>query len=186
MMQQKTNMDMRVKELNVEPVLGGAKISFVTDETSQLNNLLSMAEKKPLKAEFKPYRNKRSVDANSYMWVLCDKIAETIHSTKEEVYRKAIRDVGVYTDVAIQNKAVKYLIETWTSRGIGWITDTFDSKLEDCKRVRLYKGSHLYDTKQMSRLIDYIVDEAKELGIETLTPEELERMTERAEDGASF
>jgi hypothetical protein len=44
------------------------------------------------------------------------------------------------------------------------------------KRVRLYKGSHLYDTKEMSRLIDYIVEEAKDLGIETMTPDDVARM----------
>ena len=74
----------------------------------------------PLDIEIKIKRKKRSVDANSYCWVLCDKIAQAVGITKEEVYRKHIHDV----------------------------------------------------------LIDSLVEDAKSYGIETLTPDELERMNE--------
>ena len=172
---------MIISELNIKPIFnneGLAEISFQTNDFNAVNNLLKIADKNPLEAKIQPLKSKRSTDANSYMWVLCDKIADAIHATKEEVYRKAIREVGVFNDVAITKHALPYLIETWTSRGVGWLVDTFDSKLDGCKRVRLYTGSHQYDTKQMSRLIDYIVEEAKELGIETLTPNELNRIVE--------
>ena len=156
---------MRITDLNIELTLNGAKISFLTKDLTAVNNLYQIDSKTPLETKIKPYRDIRSTDANSYMWVLCDKIAEKIHSTKEEVYRKAVREVGVFQDVAVQEKALPALISNWTSNGIGWVTDTFDSKLNGCKRVRLYTGSHRYDTKQMARLIDYIVQEAKELEI---------------------
>lgn len=175
---------MRITDLTIEPLLGKAKISFLTDELEQVNNLYHIDPKTPLNAKIEPYTQKRSLNANSYMWVLCDKIADAIHATKEEVYRKAIREVGVFNDVAVTKHALPHLIETWTSRGVGWLVDTFDSKLDGCKRARLYTGSHEYDTKQMSRLIDYIVEEAKELGIETLTPNELNRIME--EHDASY
>lgn len=167
---------MIVKDVVVKPILDGAEISFLTNDLNAVNNLIKIADKPPLEAKIEPYKGTRSLNANSYMWVLCDKIADSIHATKEEVYRKAIREVGVFNDVAVTKQALPQLIETWTSRGLGWLVDTFDSKLDGCKRVRLYTGSHEYDTKQMSRLIDYIVDEAKELGIETLTQDELDQM----------
>ena len=50
--------------------------------------------------------------------------------------------------------------------------------------VRAYYGSSQYNTKQMSRLIDMVVEGAKELGIETLTPEELARIKEEWHGGA--
>lgn len=167
---------MIIKDLIVKPELDGVRISFLTQDLVAVNNLIDMVDKKPLEAKIKPYRAKRSVEANAYMWILCDKIAEKLHSTKEEVYRSAVREVGVFQDVAVQEKALSSLIDNWTSNGIGWITDIFDSKINGCKRVRLYTGSHRYDTKQMSRLIDYIVEEAKELDIETMTPDELRQM----------
>ena len=167
---------MIITDLKITPTLNGAQISFLTKDKVAVDNLIGVAGKSPLQAKIQPCRGKRSTDANAYLWVLCDKIAEVIHSTKEEVYRRAIREVGVYSDVAVQNTALSTLIEDWTSRGIGWMAETFDSKLEGCKRVRLYKGSHLYNTKQMSRLIDYIVQEANDLSIETLTDKELNVM----------
>ena len=175
---------MKIKDLTIKPVLGGAQISFLTEDLPAVDNLLKIADKDALYAKIERQRIKRSVNSNSYMWVLCDKIAEAIHSTKEEVYRNAIREVGVFQDVAVTVQALPQLIETWTSRGVGWLVDTFDSKIEGCKRVRLYTGSHKYDTRQMSRLIDFIVEDAKELNIEVLPPEELSRMLE--EHNASY
>lgn len=176
---------MRITDLTIEPLLGKAKISFLTDELEQVNNLYHIDPQTTLNAKIEPYTRKRSLNANSYMWVLCDEIAKIIHSTKEDVYRHAIRAVGVWQDVACTLDGLPTLIDIWTSRGVGWIVDTFDSKLDGCKRVRLYTGSHKYDTKQMARLIDYIVEEAKSLGIETMTPDELSQMI-GAENGTSL
>lgn len=127
-------------------------------------------------------RQKRSKDANAYMWILADKIASAIRDTKENVYRDAVRQVGVFSDVAVQTgEPMTELISTWSEKGIGWFAEWFDTSIKDAggremKRVRLYKGSSTYDTKQMSRLLDYIIIEAKDLGIETETPEELEKI----------
>ena len=167
---------MIIHELKIEPVLGKAKISFLTNDLTAVDNLLHIDAEKPLEANITPIRDTRSVNANSYLWVLCDKIAQKVHSTKEDVYRMAIRECGVWQDVACTTESLPSLIETWTSRGIGWLVDTFDSKLDGCKRVRLYTGSHTYDTKEMSRIIDFIVHEAKDLDIETMTPEQLGEM----------
>lgn len=151
-------------------------------EKSDLKEVTSLARKieevqdKDIDIEVKVHREKRSLDANAYMWVLADKIADAVNSTKAEVYRKAIREVGVFYDMAVLESDVPKAIAVWESNGIGWFADEFDSKLQGCKRIRFYHGSSMYDTKQMSRLIDYIVEEAKEVGIDTKTPDEIERM----------
>ena len=72
------------------------------------------------------------------------------------------------------DRAVERLRESWEKNGIGWITETLDSKLDGCTNVILYYGSSTFDTKQMSVFIDSIVQDAKALGIETMTPQELE------------
>lgn len=156
--------------------LHDAQITFVTRDKQLVDKLIADNKKTAIIADFKPVKQKRSNDANSYMWILCDKIADAINSTKEEVYREAIAQVGIFRDVAIREEAVNDLVDLWSNRGIGWFADIFDSKLDGCKRVRLYSGSHTYNTKEMSRLIDYIVQQAKELDIETLTPAELSQM----------
>lgn len=128
------------------------------------------------------HRARRSKDANAYMWVLADKIADKTNTTKEDVYREAIRRVGVFKDtdvfkdVAVIDKAADWLVKSWEKNGIGWFAETFDSTLYGCKKVRLYAGSSTYNTKEMSRLIDELIEEARDLDIETATPDEIARM----------
>lgn len=119
----------------------------------------------------------RSLDANAYAWMLIDKIAERTHVPKTDVYRGYIRELGGNsTIVCVQDKAVEKLIAGWKKNGLGWQAETSQSKLDGCTNVVLYYGSSTYDSDQMSRLIDLIVQEARDLGIETLTPDDLERM----------
>ncbi len=125
----------------------------------------------------KKYRKRRSLDANAYAWVLMDKIASAMNLPKTEVYRAAIRDIGgVSETVCVKENAAQRLVSAWSDHGIGWQTDTMPSKIEGCVNVILYYGSSTYDSKQMSALIDYIVQDAKALGIETATPQEIERL----------
>ena len=120
--------------------------------------------------ELKAVTKKRSLSANGYAWLLMDKIAAALKITKEEVYRKAINDVGVFTEIKVTDAdAARRFRSIWQKNGIGWLTKTVDDTT-----VYAYYGSSTYDTAEMARLIDYIVDEAKRLHIETLPPERLE------------
>lgn len=127
----------------------------------------------------KEYKKKRSLSANSYAWTLLDKLAEKLHISKTDIYRRLIREIGGNnTLVCVQDKALDWLCNYWESRGIGWIADKEKSQIKGCTNVRLYKGSSEYDTAQMSRLIDLIVQECKQQGIETMTPQEIAALME--------
>jgi len=134
--------------------------------------------KKLLSLEIKQYRVKRSQNANDYCWVLCQKIAEVIKSTKELVYKKAIRDVGQFEIVPIKDgEPLKRWIEIWSNKGLGWFSEVLDdSKLDGYKKVISYWGSSSYNTREMAILIDEIISQAKELDIETIPIDQLERM----------
>lgn len=135
-----------------------------------------------LDVEIKKHRAKRSLDSNGYAWTLIDKIAAETGIDKVTVYQETIRNIGGVSDiVCAQDRAVEALRSGWESKGIGWITETLPSKLEGCTNIVLYYGSSTYDTAQMSRLIDKLVAEAKDLGIETATPQELARLREEWE-----
>lgn len=133
--------------------------------------------------EIKRYRQKRSLDANSYCWVLCGKIADKladddVKNTKEGVYRAAIREIGVYKD--FQNMSpddAKTIRTAWGMLGTGWVTEQVDYS-HDGKfvTIRCYYGSSTYNTKQMSRLIDNLVQDCEALGIPTETPEQIEKI----------
>lgn len=141
-------------------------------------------------ARIKEAGDRRSLDANAYLWVLCDKIAQVIGSTKELVYREAIRRVGVFEYCLLPDKALEGFIRQWEGGGLGNIAEVIDgSKVERCTRVRIYYGSSTYDKREMSRLIDEIVTEAKALGVETWPPDKLTVLLERwgndeADEGA--
>lgn len=123
------------------------------------------------------HKEKRSLDANAYCWVLCQKIADKVGITKEEVYKKQIKDVGKFEIIPIKDDAVETFIKAWTTKGIGWVCEVLNkSKLANYTNIIAYYGSSLYNTKEMSVLIDSIVQEAKSLDIETLTPSELEEL----------
>jgi hypothetical protein len=135
--------------------------------------------------EVKTYRKKRSLDANAYCWCLIDKLAEKLGSTiktdgdsaKETIYKNAIRDIGGVSDtVCVPSDAAQRIIDGWQSKGIGWQAEAFKSKLKGCTNITLYYGSSTYDTKQMSRLIDSLVQDCQAQGIETMPPDELQSL----------
>jgi hypothetical protein len=136
-----------------------------------------VAKGKQLSVEIKQNRQRRSLDSNGYLWVLCQKIAEKIQKhTKEDVYKEAIRKVGQFDYLAVAEDAAEQFIKVWNSRGLGWYAEEMDSKISGCKKIMAYYGSSCYDSRQMAVLIDYIIDECKTLDIETLPPEQIAAM----------
>lgn len=128
--------------------------------------------------EIKEHKFKRSLNANAYCWALIGKIADVIGSTKEEVYRHYIRQKGIFRVITIDKKAAATFMKIWTEKGLGWICETSESKNEGFIDVIAYYGTSSYNSKQMAYFIDYVVEEAKNLDIETLTPAEIEMLKE--------
>lgn len=131
---------------------------------------------KQIEVTIKPFKEKRSVSANDFCWVLCTEIGNALRPPlpKEEVYRKAIRDVGEYEPLPIKDEAVETFQTRWAAKGVGWFADVIDdSKLKGYKLVFAYYGSSTYDTQAMSRIIDYLVDEAQQMGLAIDRPEDM-------------
>lgn len=130
--------------------------------------------------EIKVHRKKRSLDANAYAWVLLDKLSAALQCKKEELYIEYIKYVGVFKDFCLTEEEAKTFRTAWSMLGTGWPTEQVDYAPDGERLViRAYYGSSTYNTKQMSRLIDAIVEDCKEVGIETLTPQELDAMKSR-------
>lgn len=169
---------------SVDMLTGDAVLSFriAPESKRMLNELKSLGDSK-LAVDVKKYRPKRSLDANAYLWVLCDKIAAALDSTKELVYIELVRQVGKFAVVAVRDWDADEIIHGWSCRGLGWFAEIIDGcKIDGCVRVMFFYGSSTYDTEEMSRLIDEAVFEAKELGIDTATPDEIALMKERWND----
>lgn len=129
----------------------------------------------------KEYHAKRSLNANRYFWSLADKLAERIHESPIEIYRGYIKDIGgVSNDLVMKPEAVKEFKEYWGQLGKGWTVDILDGD-EGGVLVRAYKGSSVYNTAQMSRLIDLIVQDCKQFGIETLDDMKIQQLVDEWE-----
>lgn len=126
-------------------------------------------------ADLKRYYEKRSESANAYLWVLCEKIAQAIRSTKEEVYRETIGRAGVFTHLYVHVDEASRVALSWQNNGTGWLTEFIETRGEYVT-IRAYVGSSKYDKAEMARLLDEVVSEAEELGIETKTPDEIARL----------
>ena len=138
-------------------------------------------EFKPGEYELRQVGKKRSLTANSYAWVLIDKLATATGLTKTEVYRNTIREIGgVSAPTVVRNEAVKTLQASWASRGIGWQTEILDVG-PAYTTINLIFGSSAYDTKQMSRFIGALIQDAKALDIETMPLDKLERLMQEWE-----
>lgn len=125
----------------------------------------------------------RSLDANAYCWVLCTAIAKAVGSSKEEVYRRNIKEVGEYTPLPIKEKAVEEFKRIWAGHGIGWFVDVVDdSKLPGYKLCFAYQGSSVYTVEQMTRLIDAIIQDAQSVGIDTISEREKSLLLENWEN----
>ena len=130
-----------------------------------------------LEVTIKKFRKKRSLDANSYMWVLLDKLAAALRTTKEELYIGYIRQYGMYKDFTLTEDEAKTFKVVWEAFGTGWPTEQTDYAPDgEHVVIRAYYGSSRYDTKRMSRLIDSIVQDCKDLGIETENEEYIDSL----------
>ncbi len=125
------------------------------------------------------YRKKRSLDANAYFHLLVGKIAAALHTSNTEIKNHLIRDYGQYEyindRIPTYLVAPEYVDEMLKREDIHFKPEGYEG---DRARLAVMRGSHTYNTKEMSILIDATVEEAKALGIETMPPEELRRLLE--------
>lgn len=121
--------------------------------------------------EVKPYRQKRSLNANAYAWVLINEMANRLRTSKDEVYQEMLKRYG-------QSKVISVLSEIDISRFVKYYEEIGKGHVEgkEFTHYRCFIGSSEYDSREMAILIDGIVDEAQELGIDTLPTTAVERM----------
>lgn len=158
---------------------GKLKISFILDQLpSDLDDLMGCDA---VDITAKRHREKRSLNANAYFHLLCSRIAEVLHTGLTDVKNRLIREYGAFefVDDKIPTFRLKAEYEdAMLSREDLHVKPVGRDYTDGCEWVRFafMRGSHTYNTAEMSRLIDGTVEEAKELGIETMTPDQIERM----------
>lgn len=119
-------------------------------------------------------KQKRSNEQNRYMWELISQIAERSGLRPNDVYRHAIREAGAWYTFKVQQDEFKSFCKTWEANGVGWWCELENNRNGEIT-CRAYRGTSGYNSVEMSKIIDWVIDEAKWYNIETETPEQLAR-----------
>ena len=126
---------------------------------------------KEKKFVIKEFKEKRSLDQNAYAWKLITEIGNVLRKSKEEVYLQMLKDYGQGEIVSILSSInPKGYFKYYEEVGTGIVNN------KEFTHYKIYKGSSEFDRKEMNIFIDGIVQECKQLGIETLTPDEISRL----------
>ena len=166
----------KVKDLTMDIQSGKLILSFLINEKADLSGYGENID-----ITIKKHREKRSLDANAYFHVLVCKISDAVTISKAKAKNILICKYGqplLFDDANVvvykTNAPVEFMLEQ----------EEPHAKFIKCEKeneketyfYKIFRGSHTYNTAEMSYLINGTVADAKELGIETMTPDELAQM----------
>ena len=156
-----------------KPVLT-LEVDANTQTLFQIYDDLKASEK--LTVKIGKFKQKRSLDANAYCWVLINKIADALRITPVEIYRQAIQNVGGNFEVLpVKEEAAEHFKQVWQAQGLGWpCVDMGKSKIDGYRNLRAYYGSSTYSSTQMAQLIENLIQDCRALDIEVKSEEEIQ------------
>ena len=167
--------------MRVSGRIAGAQIDWksgkplLTLEVNERNDFEQMVaqlkDSEKLSIEVKQFRPRRSLDSNNYAWALITEIGNVLRANKEDIYLLMLKRYGQFEIISVLahipiHEYVKYCEEAGES--------TLNGKL--FKHYKVYKGSSEFDSREMSIFLDGVISEAKELGIQVETPEQIARL----------
>lgn len=154
-------------------------LSFTTREDP--GQLFDDLKDSAVKVEIKKASKHRSLSANNYAWMLIDKIAEKTGEKSIDVYRNAIREIGGISDFyGVREAAYEAFCELWTAGHEGrQVAIIPGSTKPGWINVQAWKGSSDFDSSQMARLIDSLIQDAEAQGIPTVPEKDIERMVRK-------
>ena len=151
-------------------------VSFTTRDDP--GTLFDDLKDQPVRVEIKKAAKHRSLSANNFAWVLIDQIAEKTGESVTDVYRTAIRDIGGVSDCyGVKESAFPDFCAIWKGGHLGRQVEIIPGSTKPgWINVRAWKGSSDFDSVQMARFIDSLIQEAENLGIPTVPDAEIQKM----------
>ncbi len=155
-------------------------VSFVLEDDPQGVDKLT---DKTLTITAKVQRKNRSLDSNAYFHVLCDRLRQALGMSMIRMKHILISDygqilyIGDVQQILHSTLPVEYVMEHEYMMGNeSYHLPPIGTDSEGLNVYRIYRGSHTYNSQEMAYLIDHTISECKAQGIETATPEQLQRM----------
>ena len=134
---------------------------------------------KTKKYEVKEVRKKRSTNANNYFWKLLQELCELQNLDTIQEYKKRVKELGIFRRFRIETKDVNTFETMWQDKGIAWFCEIADTEYignVEFKIVNAYYGSSSFNSKQMARLIDGVVQDCNAVGIPTKPQAEIDSL----------
>lgn len=148
-------------------------------KVNAVEEIRHLAKDEDVDIEIKKHREKRSLNANALLWKCLGEIAASLRTDKWEVYLKMLRRYGEFTYVCVRPNAVDMMKKQWREcEEIGPI----DINGQQAVQLLCYYGSSTYDSKQFSRLLDGVISEMEEMGMETPASEQIRHCIEMMEN----
>lgn len=162
----------KIAGANIDFRSGKSILTLEINEKSDFKALVDdMGQVEKLSIDISPYRQKRSLNANAYCWKLLTEIANIVRASKETVYLEMLKRYG-------QREMISVLSHIPISEYVKYCEEAGESTLngKPFKHYYVYKGSSEFDSREMSIFIDGVVEDAKELGVQTMTPSEIAKL----------
>jgi hypothetical protein len=159
----------RISDLNVSIFNDKQKLTFEID--GDFRTQYDELKGKDLDISVKVFRQKRSLDQNSYAWVLIGKIADKLRASKDDVYLTMLKRYGQGGVIKVQPQHEQAILSA-----IKYYEPHEKLYTDTDKYYRIWAGSSGYNTEEMTIFVDGIISEATGLGIEVMTPDELAEM----------
>lgn len=158
-----------IKDLSLDFQTNTANLTLsITNKAAAMQAYDDLKDVEKLDIEIKKYREKRSVNANSLLWKLCNEIANVLRTDKDSVYLEMLKRYGQSSVVSVLSTVdISGYFKYYDVFGTGYV------KGKEFTHYKIYKGSSEYDSREMSILLDGVIDEAKGMGIEVLSEQEL-------------
>ena len=167
-----------ITDLNIDFDTLKPKITILLD-TKNKELVEELKNNGKLNIELKKYRKHRSLDANAYFWKLLTELCELAEIDTVEEYKRRVKELGIFRRFRIEKDNIKTFEKMWTAQGIAWFCEIADTEYignTEFKIINAYYGSSSYNSKQMSRLIDGLVQDCKHYGVETKPQAEIDSL----------
>lgn len=158
------------------------QVTFAINEPNVINDINAMQDCEKLSIKVNKFRDKRSLDANGLLWHCLGKMAEALRTDKWSVYLQMLKRYGQFTYICVKEKAVDMVRAQWRECEV---VGEIDINGKKAIQMLCYFGSSTYNSKEFSILLDGVISEMEEMGLETPTSSELQRVIDLYENSNS-
>lgn len=174
-----------LEEISIDYKTNKPKISFLINDKSKLPTIEELKGIR-LKITAKKDVKKRSLNANNYFWKLLQELCGLAEIDTIEEYKRRVKELGIFRRFRIEKDNVNTFEKIWTNQGIAWFCEIADTEYMgniEFKIINAYYGSSAFNSKQMSRLINDLVQDCQAYGIETKSKNEIDSLLRSWKNG---